>query len=69
MKIKKKLLNNIFDKEEYFLDLNDFDNLKNMIKQYYANDIYNNKINFYNEFIEYVKKKKRFENIIRRKKH
>ena len=55
---KRKLLNNIFEEEEYFSDLNDFDNLKNMIKQNYANDIYNNKMNFYNEFTENIIKNK-----------
>ena len=64
---KRKLLNNIFEEEEYFSDLNDFDNLKNMIKQNYANDIYNNKINFYNEFIEYVKKKKDLKILLKTK--
>ena len=64
---KKRLLDNIFDKDEYFLDFNDFDNLKKMIKQYYANDIYNNKINFYNEFIEYIKKKKTLKTILEEK--
>ena len=35
-----------------------------MIKQNYANDIYNNKINFYNEFAEYVKNKKHLKIIL-----
>ena len=65
---KRKILNNIFDEEEYFLDLNDFNSLTNMIKHYYANDIHNNKINFYNEFIEYVKKKKDLKTLLEVKK-
>ena len=65
---KRKILNNIFDEEEYFLDLNDFNSLTNMIKHYYANDIHNNKINFYNEFMEYVKKKKDLKTLLEVKK-
>jgi len=61
---KRNILENFFKEEEYFLNLHDFDSLINMIKQNYANDIYNNKINFYNEFAEYVKNKKHLKIIL-----
>ena len=66
---KNDILKDVFDKTEFFMDINEFDNLKNMIKQYYANDIYNNKINFYNEFYEYVKEKNNLQNFIEEKRN
>lgn len=66
---KNDILKDIFDKTEFFMDINEFDNLKNMIKQYYANDIYNNKINFYNEFYEYVKEKNNLQIFIEEKRN
>ena len=66
---KNDILKDIFDKTEFFMEINEFDNLKNMIKQYYANDIYNNKINFYNEFYEYVKEKNNLQIFIEEKRN
>ena len=61
---KRNILENFFNEEDFFLNLHDFDSLIDMIKQYYANDIYNNKINFYNEFADYVRNKKNLKIII-----
>ncbi len=63
-KNKRNILENFFNEEEYFLNLHDFDGLIDMIKLYYANDIYNNKINFYNDFADYVRNKKNLKIIL-----
>ncbi len=46
---KEDILEKIYEEEKIFLELHDFEGLKNMIKEYYANDICSNNINFYIE--------------------
>ena len=65
---KEDILEKIYEEEKIFLELHDFEGLKNMIKEYYANDICSNNINFYNDFSEYVKDKKNLKQLIEKKR-
>ena len=65
---KEDILEKIYEEEKIFLELHDFEGLKNMIKEYYANDICSNNINFYNDFLEYVKDKKNLKQLIEKKR-
>ena len=64
---KLDILEEIFPNENILGNLHNFEGLKKMIKNYYANDICYNKINFYNDFFEYVKKKKNLKVFIHNK--
>ena len=64
---KIDILEGIFNNENILGNLHNFEGLKKMIKSYYANDICYNKINFYNDFFEYVKKKKNLKVFIHNK--
>ncbi len=65
---KIDILEGIFNNENILGNLHNFEGLKKMIKSYYANDICYNKINFYHDFFEYVKKKKNLRVFIHNKK-
>ena len=64
---KIDILERIFHNENILENLHNFEGLKKMIKNYYANDICYNKINFYHNFFEYVKKKKNLKIFIHNK--
>ena len=69
---KIEILENIFEEEKILSKIHDFEALKNMIKNYYANEICYNRINFYQNFFDYIQKKKKtksfFNNIYEEEK-
>ena len=65
---KENILNKIFDNKPIFYGLHDFNYLKTMVKNNYANEICMDNLNFYNDFSEYVKDKKNLQIILQKRK-
>ncbi len=65
---KENILNKIFDNEDIFTGLHDFNHLKTMVKKCYANEICMNNLNFYIDFSEYVKDKKNLKILLQKRK-
>ena len=61
---RENIKNDILKENNIFEGLHDFDYLKEMIKKNYSEDICNNKINFYSNFIKYIHDKKKLNKII-----
>ena len=65
---KENILNKVFENEQIFNGLHDFNYLKTMVKKSYANEICMNNLNFYNDFSEYIKDKKNLKLLLQKRK-